>query len=220
MTRHRLHILSLLWLSMVVYIEAQETNQMDMHKQVYIVSGNDTIPVFQLREVIVFEHQKFKNEKERQAYSKLVRDVKKTYPYAKMVAESIIETYEYMETIPNEKDRQKHLEQVQKYMMDKYKPELKKMTKTQGRILIKLIDRECNTSSYEIVKALLGSLRAGVYNAFAGLFGNSLKTQYDPTKPGSEDAMIEEIVLQIQQGTVDYYYSVNYYRGFAGGMTY
>lgn len=182
------------------------------YKQVYIVAEGDTIPYFQLPQFIVFSQIKFKNNKERQQYSKLVRDVRKAYPYAKMVASSIIETYEYMQTIPNEKDRQKHLEEVQKYMMDKYKPELKKMTKAQGKILIKLIDRECNVSSYEIVKALLGSVKAGVYNVFAGLFGNSLKTKYDPK---GEDAMIENIVLQIEQGTIDYNYSLNYY-GYTG----
>lgn len=195
-------------------LSAQEQQRPDSmtYKQVYIVSQGDTIPYFQLPQIIVFAQIKFKSNKERQSYSKLVRDVRKAYPYAKMVAASIIETYEYMQTIPDEKEKQKHLEEVQKYMIERYKPELKKMTRTQGKILIKLIDRECNISSYEIVKALLGSIKAGVYNVFAGLFGNSLKAKYDPK---GEDAMIEEIVLQIEQGTIDYYYSLNYY-GYKG----
>lgn len=173
-------------------------------KYVYIVTDRDTIPVFSLRPVHVFAAHKFKNEKERQKYTKLVRDVKKTYPYARMVASSIIETYEYMESLPDEKTKQKHLEEVQKYMMNRYKPEMKNMTRSQGKILIKLIDRECNVSSYVIVKALLGDLKAGVYNVFAGIFGNSLKTKYYPK---GEDADIENIVIQIEEGTVDYYYS-------------
>lgn len=184
---------------------AQEAAQ--MVKRVYVVDGNDTIPMFSLRPVHIFPPYKFKNKKERQEYTKLVRDVKKTYPYAKMVAASIIETYEYMETLPDEKARQKHLEEVQKYMMDRYKPEMKKMTKSQGKILIKLIDRECNTSSYNIVKSLLGDLKAGLYNVFAGMFGNSLKAKYDPE---GKDREIENIVLQIEDGTVDYYYSTTY----------
>lgn len=197
---------------------AQEDSRNNMqenskkHRAVFIISGTDTIPLFQLPQVVVFGQIKFKNDKERQEYSKLVRDVKKTYPYAKMVAESIIETYEYMQSLPDEKAKQKHLEEIQKYMMEKYKPEMKKMTKAQGRILVKLIDRQCRVSSYEIVKALLGSFKAGTYNIFAGLFGNSLKTKYDPK---GEDAMIEEIVQQIEQGSVDYYYSLNYY-GYKG----
>ncbi|MDH6309764.1 hypothetical protein M2451_002052 [Dysgonomonas sp. PFB1-18] len=168
----------------------------------------DTIAMFALKPVYIFAPIKFKNNKERQEYTKLVRDVKKAYPYARMIASSIIETYEYMETIPTEQAKQKYLEDVQKYMMAEYKPQMKKMTKNQGKILVKLIDRECNTPSYNIVKALVGSFKASVYNAFAGLFGNSLKSKYDPD---DKDAAIEAIVLQIEQGTVDYYYSVNYH---------
>ncbi|GAB6124211.1 DUF4294 domain-containing protein [Dysgonomonas termitidis] len=168
----------------------------------------DTIAVVQLKPVYIFGQIKFKNNKERQEYSKLVRDVKIAYPYAKTIAYSIVETYEYMETLPTEKAKQKYLEDVQKYMMDEYKPKMKKMTKNQGKILVKLIDRECNTPSYNIVKALVGSFKAGVYNAFAGLFGNSLKTRYDPN---DKDASIEAIVIQIEQGTIDYNYARNYH---------
>ena len=168
----------------------------------------DTIAWFQLKPVHIFAPKKFKNNKERQEYTKLVRDVKKAYPYARKIYEAIIETYEYMETLPTDKEKQKYLEDVQKFMMDEYKPQMKKMTKNQGKILVKLVDRECNTSSYNIVKALLGSFKAGFYNAFASLFGNSLKQEYDPD---GKDAAIEAIVLQIEQGTVDYYYWVNYH---------
>lgn len=178
-----------------------------MHRQVYIIVDNDTIPMFGLRPVHVFAPLKFKNKKERMEYTKLVRDVRKTYPYARMISSSIVETYEYMQTLPDDKARQKHLEEVQKYMMDEYKPKMKKMTKNQGKILMKLVDRQCNTSSYTIVKALLGSFRADVYNTFAGLFGNSLKVKYDPQ---GKDADIERIVIQLEEGTLDYYYSTTY----------
>lgn len=180
------------------------------NRQVFVVVGNDTIPMFGLRPVHIFSPRKFKNKKERMEYTKLVRDVRKTYPYARMIAQSIVETYEYMETLPDEKAKQKHLEEVQKYMMDEYKPHLKKMTKTQGKILIKLIDRECNTTSYNIVKSLLGDLRAGFYNTFAGLFGNSLKATYDPE---GKDADIEAIIIQLQEGTLDYYMASSFYFG-------
>lgn len=173
-----------------------------------VIHEGDTVALFNLHTVYVFAPKKFKNEKQRQEYTKLVRDVKKTYPYAKMIAAAIIETYEYMETLPTEKEKQKYLEDVQKFMMAEYKPKMKKLTKNQGKILIKLVDRQCNTSSYNIVKALMGSFKAGVYNAFAGLFGNSLKAQYDPE---GKDAAIEDIVIQIEQGSVDYYYARNYH---------
>lgn len=206
--RMRTYTLTLLGLLfMVLPSMAQDEKPVKTIKWVYIVTGGDTIPVFSLNPVHVFSPHKFKNNKERMEYTKLVRDVKKTYPYAKMIAASIIETYEYMETLPNKKEKQKHLEEVQEYIMERYKPEMKKMTRNQGKILIKLIDRQCRTSSYNIVKALLGDFKAGFYNVFAGLFGNSLKTRYDPE---GKDRDIENIVIQIEEGSVDYYYSTSY----------
>ena len=206
--RKLIFVLCLLLLFPVI---ARSQDQQEKPKTYIDVAGiyeGDTIAWFQLRPVHIFGRIKFKNNKERQAYSKLVRDVKKAYPYARMISGSIIETYEYMETFQTEKEKQKYLEDVQKFMMEEYKPQMKKMTKAQGKILVKLVDRECNTSSYNIVKALVGSFKAGVFNAFASLFGNSLKEKYDPD---GKDAAIEAIVLQIEQGTVDYYYSVNYH---------
>ncbi|NDV95243.1 DUF4294 domain-containing protein [Dysgonomonas sp. 521] len=173
-----------------------------------VIYHGDTIAVMNLKPVYVFAQLKFKNEKQRQEYSKLVRDVRIAYPYSKMITAAIVETYEYMQTLPTEKAKEKYMDDVQKFMMEEYKPKMKKMTKNQGKILIKLIDRQSNTSSYNIVKALVGSFKAGVYNAFAGLFGNSLKTEYDPE---GKDAAIEAIVVQLEQGTLDYYYSVNYH---------
>lgn len=146
--------------------------------------------------VYVYGRYPFKNEKERVAYNKLVRDVRKTYPYARFIAKTIIETYEIMETMP-EDEQQKHLENVKKDLMKKYKPEMKKMTKRQGQILMKLIYRESGSSSYNVIKAIVGSFQATTYNVFAGLFGNSLKVKYDPQ---GKDKDIEQIVIFIQQG--------------------
>ncbi|SHF08951.1 protein of unknown function [Dysgonomonas macrotermitis] len=157
----------------------------------------DTIYNAYLPETIVFGPLKFKNDKERQEYTKLVRDVKKALPYANLVSQNIIETYEMMETLPDKKAKQKHLEQAQKYIMAEYKPKMKKLTKNQGKILVKLIDRQTNSSTYDIVKSLVGPLRATIYNTFAGIFGNNLKTEYDPE---GKDKMIERIVVEIEQG--------------------
>ncbi|GAB6012379.1 DUF4294 domain-containing protein [Viscerimonas tarda] len=163
------------------------------------VKQNDTLITVQLPEVVVYAPLKFKTEKERLAYTRLVRDVKKTLPYAKEVSNNIIESYEMMQTFDTEKERQKFLEDVQKFIMDKYKPQMKKLTRTQGKILVKLIDRETNSSSYDIVKSMVGSFKAGFYNTFASLFGNNLKTRYDPE---GEDWMIERIATEIEQGVL------------------
>ncbi|MDR1715776.1 MAG: DUF4294 domain-containing protein [Prevotella sp.] len=202
-------VLSVLCLLLLLSISVRSQEEKPKtYIDIAAIYEGDTIAVVNLKPVYIFAQIKFKNNKERQEYSKLVRDVKIAYPYARTIAYSIIETYEYMETLPTEKAKQKYLEDVQKYMMDEYKPKMKKMTKNQGKILVKLIDRECNTPSYNIVKALVGSFKAGVYNAFAGLFGNSLKTKYDPS---DKDASIEAIVIQIEQGTIDYNYARNYH---------
>ncbi|EGK01941.1 MAG: DUF4294 domain-containing protein [Prevotella sp.] len=202
-------VLSVLCLLLLLSVSVKSQDEKPKtYIDIAAIYEGDTIAVVQLKPVYIFGQIKFKNNKERQEYSKLVRDVKIAYPYAKTIAYSIIETYEYMETLPTEKAKQKYLEDVQKYMMAEYKPKMKKMTKNQGKILVKLIDRECNTPSYNIVKALVGSFKAGVYNAFAGLFGNSLKTKYDPN---DKDASIEAIVIQIEQGTIDYNYARNYH---------
>lgn len=182
------------------FLKSQERQKLTYYS-VDIQQG-DTLITIHLPDVVVYSPLVFKNDKERMAYNKLVRDVKKTLPYAKDVSQSIIESYEMMETMSSSKEKQKFLEDVQKFIMDKYKPKMKKLTRNQGKILVKLIDRECNTSSYEIVKSLLGSFKAGFYNTFAKVFGNDLKAKYDPN---GKDKMIERIATQIEQGGEFYY---------------
>lgn len=162
-----------------------------------VLDGKDTMPIVNLREIIVFPEMKFKNKKQQEQYNKLVRDVKRTLPYAKLVYETLIETYEYMETLPNEKARQEHLKRMEKDLFKEYKPVLKKLTFSQGKLLIKLIDRECNQSSFNLLKAYLGSFRASFWNIFAGMFGASLKSEYDPK---GKDALTERIVILVESG--------------------
>ena len=162
------------------------------------VDNNDTIAIIDLKEVYIYAPYKFKNNREKIKYMKLVRDVKRTLPYAKLVYETLIETYEYIQYM-TEKEQQEHLKRMEKELFKQYKPELKKLTLSQGKLLIKLINRECNQSSYSIVKAFLGSFRAGFWNFFAGIFGASLKTEYDPD---GKDAMIEKIVILVENGQI------------------
>ncbi len=164
-----------------------------------VLDGKDTIPFVRLPHVYVFPELKFRNEKERQKYNKLVRDVKRTLPYAKLIYETLIETYEYIETLPDEKTKKAHLKRMEKELFNEYKPELKKMSLSQGKLLIRLVDRECNQTSYELAKAFLGGFRAGFWNIFAGMFGASLKSEYDPQ---GKDAMTERVVLLVECGAI------------------
>lgn len=198
MNRKKRYIAALLGVGCFASVcQAQQTHRVPEGVQRAYVEGTDTIPVVNLRTIYVYPQVKFKNKRQQAKYNKLVRDVKRTLPYAKMVYETLIETYEYMETLPDDKARQAHLKRMEKELFAQYKPELKKLTFSQGKLLIKLIDRECNQSSYQLLKAYLGSFRAGFWNLFAGMFGASLKTEYDPE---GKDAMTERVVVLVENG--------------------
>jgi len=200
--KNRYELLLLLSIGLFTKGKAQDplrTNIVPEGYQRAQINNGDTIAVVNLREVYIFPQRKFKNKREQAKYNKLVRDVKRTLPYAKMVYETLIETYEYIETLPTEKAKQEHLKRMEKELFAEYKPVLKKLSLSQGKLLIKLIDRECNQSSYNLVKAFLGSFRAGFWNLFAGLFGASLKTEYDPY---GKDALTEQVVILVENGLI------------------
>lgn len=181
-------------------INAQQSSASTLTKEYKIpvcVYKGDTIPCITLRNIYVYPERKFKNQRQRKNYYKLIRDVKKTLPLAKEIRRAIIETYEYMEKLPDEKARQQHIKLVEKGLKKQYTPKMKKLTFSQGKLLIKLVNRECNLSSYQLVKAFMGPLKAGVYQTFAALFGASLKKEYHPD---DEDRMIEQIIILVENG--------------------
>lgn len=162
-----------------------------------IKMGKDSIQYVKTNNIYIFPSMEFRNKKEQMAYNRLVYNIKKTLPIAKECNQLILETGAYIETIPNKKERSEHLKKVEKEIWETYKPRMKKLTFTQGKLLIKLVDRECNSTSYDIVKAFLGPVRAGFYQAFAWTFGSSLKKRYDPK---GADRLVERIVLQVEAG--------------------
>lgn len=135
---------------------------------------------------------------ERQAYWRRIRDVKKTLPYAKYVAATIIETYEYMQTLP-EREQAKHLRRVEQDLRQEMEPKMRNLTLQQGKILIKLVNRQCGSTSYELVKSVLGGWKAFWWNAFAHLLGANLKELYQPQRI-EDDALTERIVQLIEAG--------------------
>ena len=143
----------------------------------------------------------FRSKKEEEFYWRTVRDVRLTLPYAKLIAETLIETYEYIETFPTKKEREEYLKKMEKALFEQYKPVLKKFSKRQAKVLIKLIQRETNQSRYDIVKAFLGSFRATFWQGFGKLFGVSLKSDFRPSK-NKEDATIDRVATGIEQGWI------------------
>lgn len=159
----------------------------------------DTIKVFVTPDIYIYPERPVYTKKQEEQYSKLIRDIKKTLPHAKIIYATLIETYEYIMTLPDDKQREKHLKRMEKELFEEYKPILKKLTLSQGKLLIRLVDRECNQSSYQILKAFLGSFRAGFWNLFAGIFGASLKSEWDPD---GNDAAAERIIHMIEMGVL------------------
>jgi hypothetical protein len=162
-----------------------------------VLQGRDSIQYVELNNIYIYPKPVFKNEKQCMAYNRLVYNIKKVLPIAKEVNKIIVETYEYLETLPNKKAKDAHMKLVEKSIKKEYTPRMKKLTYSQGKLLIKLVYRECNSSSYNLVQAFLGPVKAGFYQAFAWAFGASLKKDYDPN---GVDRLTERVVLQVEAG--------------------
>ena len=194
----RILFLAFFFSFIAVHLNAQEqTTTIKGYVVPICVYKGDTIPSMRMPTLYVYKPLKFKNKKQQQEYNRLVRNVKKTLPIAKEVNRAIIETYEFLQTLPDEKAREKHLSMVEKSIKEQYTPRMKQLTLSQGKLLIKLVNRETSSSSYELVKAFLGPFKAGFYQAFAAIFGASLKKEYHPE---DEDAMIERIIILVENG--------------------
>lgn len=162
-----------------------------------VLDHGDSIQYMEMNNVYVYPQLTFKNPNQAAAYMRLVRNVKLVLPIAKEANKIIQETYEYLETLPNKKAKDEHMKLVEKEIFREYKPRMKKLTYSQGKLLIKLVYRECNSSSYDIIKAFLGPIRAGFYQAFSALFGASLRKDYDPE---GTDRLTERVVLLVEAG--------------------
>lgn len=165
------------------------------------VIDGDTIPVLVLDEVSIPPPPKSTTTSTLSPvkYSKLIRDVKKVYPYAVTAGIKLNEYNDVISKITNEAERKKSMKEAEAELKEQFTDDVKNMTLSQGIILLKLIDRETGNSSYEIVKELRGSLSAIFWQTLAKFFGANLKIKYDPT---GDDKYIEEIVLKIENGTI------------------
>ena len=185
---------------MVLGISAQEDTGdptfVPMVKVGKTLVGGDSIQYMEMSPVYVYPEPTFKNKRQQQAYLRLVKNVKTVLPLAKQVRQIIIETAEYAETLPPE-ERSAHLKLVEQAIIKEYKPKMKKLTFSQGKLLIKLVDRECHSTAYEAMQAFIGPVRSGMWQAFAWMFGASLKKGYDPE---GVDRLTERVVLMVEAG--------------------
>ncbi len=178
--------------------EEQIPKPPEKYRNVYpakVIDG-DTVILYYMRPVVIMPPPKFTTRKQWRRYWRLVYNIKKVYPYAKLINYYYYEveaTIQYMD----EDERKKYLKQMEKYLRDRFEEELINLTYTQGRLLIKLVDRETDHTTYEVIEEFKGKMSAQFWQALARIFGSNLKVEYDPKK---DDRLIEYIISQIENG--------------------
>lgn len=164
-----------------------------------IVVDGDTMAVGYLHEVLIVDDRVFKSKEEQNKHRRLIRNVKKVYPYARLAGEKLKQYEAMLAGIQTDAEKKRIMKRIEADLKSEYKDELENLTVDQGKILLKLIDRETGDTSYELVKELRGSLSAFFWQSLARLFGSDLKAEYDAE---GNDKKIEEIVLLIQKGKI------------------
>jgi hypothetical protein len=188
-----------------IQIFAQNTDILqtssDKPKVLYKVWGEvvngDTIPSIRLPEVWIYAEYSYKNRKQYEAWTRTKYNVKKVYPYAILAAAKLKEYNRILEKIPDEKTKKAYMKTVEKELKAEFEEPLKNLTMTQGKILLKLIDRETGNTSFELVKDLRGGFQAFMWQSVARIFGSNMKSEYDPT---GEDIMIERAIKLVEAG--------------------
>ncbi len=181
----------------VAYVAVAQKVQPIIVKAI-IVEG-DTIPVIGLNEVEIYSFKIPSTRKAKKRLTKLIKNVKKVYPWARLAGIQLKKYDKMLVEASTEKERRKIMKQAEKEINERYGGDLKKLTFSQGKILIKLIDRETGNSSYSLVQELRGNFTAFFYQAFARIWGYNLKIKYDPE---GEDRQIETIVKMIERGQI------------------
>lgn len=162
-----------------------------------LIRGTDTLPLVELEEVRVYSREDFDYLYQKRRNRRLVRNVKKAYPYAKIAGKRLAELDRELEHIKSVKEQKALVDKAEKEIMAQFEKDIRKLTITQGIILVKLIDRETGRSSYKVIKELKGGITAFFWQGIARVFGNNLKAEYDAD---GDEMLIEDIVLGIEAG--------------------
>lgn len=187
----------LLILLPAVTMRAQEPLDQSPNYQLAVIIGGDTIPRYYLRDLNVVKRVSL-SEDEIKKNKRLIRNIKKMLPYAK-AARRELDIIDREASGLSKSERRKYMKAKEDEIMDRYADELKKCTVTQGKVLLKLLDRETGKSAYTCVGELRGKVRAGFYQSFAWIFGFKLKARYDP-EHNKDDNLIERITLYVESG--------------------
>jgi len=164
-----------------------------------VVEDSDTLPLIELPEVRIYEKRDFDYLYLKRRYRRMILNIKKAYPYARIAGVRLKELDDHLVTLNSEKERKEYIEQAEKEIMQEFEKDVRHLTVTQGIILVKLIDRETGRTSYQVIKELKGGITAFFWQGIARIFGNNLKTEYDPL---DQDKIMEDIVLGIEAGFI------------------
>jgi len=156
-----------------------------------------TMPEVEIKEVTVVARPGRARRNEYRKYERLIYNIKRVYPYALMVRIKLNQVNEEMKNITGEKERKNYIKDVEKNVFAEYEGDIQNMTITQGKLLIKLIDRETQNTSYDLIRDYRGKFAAAFWQGIARIFGTNLKEEYDAY---GEDALIELIILEIDAG--------------------
>ena len=201
MSRLKKYLLTIL-LFTAVY-GAPTTNAQENHGSNKILSfasvvDGDTIPLVHLKPVLIVRKWALLSDKEIRKNQKLIRNVKKVLPYAKEARKRLQELEKEMAGMSPKKQKE-YVKQVEQEVLDDFYEDLENLTFSQGKVLLKLVDRETGNSSYSLVADLRGKFRASFYNTFARMFGFNMKERYDP-KHNKDDELLERIARSVELG--------------------
>jgi hypothetical protein len=196
-----LYSILVFFLTISSLVKAQDTINLIGDHELYLViqKNGDTVLTSNIKEVVIHPKPKFSSRRDMRKYQRLIHNVLKVYPYAKMAGAKYRIVSAHLLTLKTDKERRDYINEVEAEIKDKYEDDLKELTITQGRILLKLIDRETGETSYEILKDYKNSFSAIFWQALARIFGHNLKSEFDPQ---GEDKLLNEILIQIENGQI------------------
>lgn len=163
----------------------------------YRLEGSDTVLIKEFRPALARPPYVFKTKRQQQMYSKLLYNVKRVYPYSVLIRKVYAEIEDSLKVLTDESDRKAFIKKKEKELRDQFEDELIHLTISQGKILIKLVDRETGNTTYQVIQELKGGFSAFLWQGVARLFGSNLKSEYDADE---EDKMIEDIIVRIENG--------------------
>jgi hypothetical protein len=163
------------------------------------VIDGDTIPNVLIRQVVVFPKRKFASKRDYRRYQRMIRNLKVVYPYAQIAKYKISEMESHYRTLKTDVERKAYVRKIEKELREEFEGQLVKLTFSQGRLLIKLIDREVGKTTYTVIKELRGGVSAVFWQTVARIFGSNLKTEFDSVK---EDKILNEIIILYEHGLI------------------